>query len=179
MGNRFDLTTAGAALAIGFLTHNVGSWWGYAFWGSPFHVSPAFVGFARRQAGGFWDDHYGCRDRITRAGGFFPRWALIWTPGNCDSALIASTGIVTAWIRELVLIFQSRDLFVICKMMPQTNRKWYSGSPPRVVPKTIPSRDVFLDLIRIVQRENKLQWAGAHMILENSTMSNGEGRRAL
>ena len=92
----------------------------------PFVVSRAFLGHARRQAGGFWNDHYGCRASVTRTGSFFPRWSLVWTPRDCDSALIALTRI---------LIYQVWVLFLRLSPDPSflndasTNRKWYSESP--------------------------------------------------
>jgi len=77
-----------------------------------FMVSRAFLECERRQAGGFWNDHYGCRDWITRAGGVFPRWPLVWTAGNCDSALLAPARIVTDCDSRANSQIRSTGLFV-------------------------------------------------------------------
>ena len=61
----------------------------------PFMVFRACLGFARRQTGCFCDDHYRRSARITWAGSVFSRWSSLRTPRNCDSALIAPTGIMT------------------------------------------------------------------------------------
>ena len=62
--------------------------------GSLFVASRALLGFTRRHAGLFWDDYYGRRDCVTRAGCVFPRWPHVRAARNRDSALIASTGIL-------------------------------------------------------------------------------------
>jgi hypothetical protein len=68
-----------------------------------FMVSRTFLGDARRQDRGFWNDHNGCRACATRAGSFFARWPLVWTPRNCDSARIAATRIVIFQVSVLFL----------------------------------------------------------------------------
>ena len=136
-------------------------------------VSRAFVGLARRQAGGFWDDRNCCRDCVTRAGCVFPRWSAVRTPRNRDSALIASTGIVTACDSGASSYIQSRDLFVICQTMSPTTESGIPSLPLGWYPKTIPSRDVLLDLIPHSATRKQTAVGGGHMILENSTMSNG------
>jgi hypothetical protein len=62
----------------------------------PFLVSRTYHGCARRQAVRFWNDCRGCLPCLTRAWLFFPRWSLVWTPRNCDSALIAAIRFVRA-----------------------------------------------------------------------------------
>src|SRR5260370_42408451 len=61
-----------------------------------FVASPAFVGIARRQAGFFWHNYYGCGDCLTRTLRLFLRWPVVWPPGNCHSSLITHTGILPA-----------------------------------------------------------------------------------
>jgi hypothetical protein len=91
-----------------------------------FIVSSALLGHARRQDGGFWNDRYSCRAGVTGAGSLFPRWSLVRTPRNCDSASIAPTRIVISKVRALFLSISPN----ICLLNDaSTDRKWYSESP--------------------------------------------------
>lgn len=78
-----------------------------------FMVSRALLGFTRRQAGVFWDDYYGCRDCVTRAGCVFPRRSHVRTARNRDSPLTTTTGIVSGRDLRTSSYFQARNLFAI------------------------------------------------------------------
>jgi RNA polymerase sigma factor (sigma-70 family) len=127
-------------------------------------VSRAFLGPARRQAGGLWSDHCDCRDRVARTGRVFPGWSLVWTPRNCDSALVASARIVTSRSSRVDPKF-SREIWPNESGMANLPLEWY--------PKTIPSRDVFPELNLHIAARKQTVADGGHMILENSAILNG------
>jgi hypothetical protein len=112
-----------------------------------FMVSRALLGFTRRQAGVFWDDYYGCRDCVTRAGCVFPRWSHVRAARNRDSALIASTGTLTACVSRANSSTEFRTLLVTCQATSPTTKSGTPSHPPEWYPKTIPSRDAFMDFI--------------------------------
>ena len=97
VGDWFGLN-CGRRSSRGRVSHPV--WWALGgamlSGGRLFMVSRAFMGFARRQATGFWNDYYGCCDCVTRARRVFPRRSPVRTPRNRDSDIIASAGILTA-----------------------------------------------------------------------------------
>jgi len=124
-----------------------------------FMVSRAFLGLARRQASIFWDHHYGCRDCVARAGRVFPRWPLVRTPRNRDSALTASTGILTACDSRADI--RCKNLLVICQKMFPTTESGIPSHPQSGTQK--PFHLVMFPRISspIVPCENTLQSAGA------------------
>ena len=58
--------------------------------------------------------------------------------------------------------------------MSPTTESGISSHPPEWYPKTIPSRDVFLDLIPHSAVRKQTAVGGGHMILENAAISNGK-----
>jgi len=80
-------------------------------------------------------------------------------------------------IRELVLIFNPEICLLFAKRCLQQPKVVFRVSP-RVVPKNHSISYVLLDLIPHSATRKQTAVAG-HMILENSTMSNGRRKRAL
>jgi RNA polymerase sigma factor (sigma-70 family) len=70
-----------------------------------------------------------------------------------------------------VLFSESLTAF-LCQL--KVNRKCYSESPLAWYPKTIPSRDAFVDLKHHSASREQFQWG--HMILENVAIPNSKGK---
>ena len=162
MGDRFDFD-CGWGSPSGRVSHSIcGSVGGAMLSGGRlFMVSRAFMGSARRQAGGFWDDYYGCCDCVTRARSIFPRRSLVRTPRNRDSSLTAPTGILTGCDPRANFCIQFTNLFAICQTMSPTTESGIPSPPPSGTQKPFHLVMFSRTSSPIVPCENTLQSAGA------------------
>jgi hypothetical protein len=157
VGDWFDLDR-GWPNSRSWVSHSVcGSLGGAMLSGDlPFMVSRALLGIARRQTGVFWDDYYGCRDCVTRAGCVFPRWPPVRAARDRDSALIASPGTLTARVSRATSSTEFRILFVTCHAMSRTTKSGTPSHSPGGIQKPFHLVMRFWISSPIVRYENKL-----------------------